>query len=1057
MRRTQIFKPIWLLFLLCFIPLHTFSQALSVKGVVTSVTGEVLPGVNIIEVGTSNGTITDINGNFVINASPKAVLKITYIGYQTQMVNVSNAKNLRIQLKDDTKVLNDVVVTALGIKREKKALGYAVDNVGGESLVKAKSTNVINSLAGSVAGLIVNQTASGPSGSTSVLLRGNTSLAGNNQPLYVIDGQPMDNTNFNSAGQFGGYDLGDGISSISADDIENISILKGPAAAALYGSRASNGVIMITTKRADQKESFGVEFNSTTTIDKQLSKFGDMQNIYGQGTGGQINGGADATKDKGTVNTSWGPRYDSKLYITSFDGVRRPYTLINNNIADFFQTGITSNNTLAINTSKGTTGIRFSYNDMRNRDITPNSNMSRNSFTIRTNTKLLKKIDIDTKVNYIHENVLNRPALSDSRGTLGKNLMSLAGNIDQQWLKNNNVDAQGNYVDWNNNDVWHLNPYWVAYEKKNTSKKDRLIASASANYTVTDGLNFKVSGGTDINYFRFDDFTPATDPEWPTGHWKTDDYQNKTYNVEALLNYNKTWNSIYSLNANLGGSIFSVNNLTTSIEGTDMKARDVKDINGFNTKTVVDYPYKKEIQSLYATANFGYRSLAYLDASLRVDRSSTLPKNNNTYFYPSVSGSLILSELFKMDKNIFPFVKLRASYAQVGSDTDPYKLDMYYMLANKAIDGFPMGGTSQSIVPNKNLKPTRTNSWEMGGEFKFIENRLGLDVTYYTQSSIDQIMNINTSLTSGYNGVVINAGNIQNKGFEISLNAVPVQLKDFRWDVRVNFARNISKVNKLTDDVTNYDLTQARWLSVAVSATTGQSYGIIRGYDFKRNDNGDILIDKNTGLPQHTSALAKIGNSQWDWSGGLTSSFKYKNVSLSVLFDIKWGADLFSMTAGSTYVSGKNIATVEGRDAWYASEEQRIRAGVSQSAWTPTGGYLAKGVIDNGDGTFSPNARYVDPQAYWNEVGANVSSAFIYDNSYIKIREINLTYSLPQTWLHGFIKEAAFSLVARNPFILYSKVPNIDPESGYNTSGSGLEYGSLPSRRNIGLNVSVKF
>lgn len=1052
-----MFKPIWLLFFLCFIPLQTFSQATSIKGNVKDASGEVLMGVSIMEVGTTNGTITDINGNFAINASTKGALKISYIGYQAQTIKVAGVKNLQINLKEDEKHLDEVVVTALGIKREKKALGYAVDNVGGESLVKAKSTNVINSLAGSVAGLVVNQTASGPSGSTSVLLRGNTSLSGNNQPLYVIDGQPMDNTNFNSAGQFGGYDLGDGISSISADDIENISVLKGPAAAALYGSRASNGVIMITTKRADQKESLSVEFNSTTTVDKQLSKFGDVQNIYGQGNGGKINGSTDATKDKGTVNQSWGPKYDSKLNITTFDGIRRPYTLVNNNVSDFFRTGITSTNTLAINTSKGTTGVRFSYTDMRNRDITPNSNMSRNTFTIRTNTKILKKIDIDTKVNFIHEDVLNRPSLSDSRGTLGTNLMSLAGNIDQQWLKNNYVNAQGDYIDWNNNDVWHLNPYWVSYERKNTSKKNRIIASASANYNIAKGISFKVSGGTDMNYFKFDDYAPVTDPEWPNGHWKTDDYQNKTYNVEALLNYSKTWNSIYSLNANLGGSMFSVNNLTTSIEGTDMKARDVKDINGFNTKTVVDYPYKKEIQSLYATANFGYKSFAYIDASLRVDRSSTLPKDNNTYFYPSVSGTVILSDLFKMDKDIFPFAKVRGSYAQVGSDTDPYKLDMYYQLATKSIDGFPMGGTSQNIVPNKTLKPTRTNSWEVGGEFKFIKNRLGLDVTYYTQSSVDQIMNVNTSLTSGYNGVVINAGNIQNRGYEISLYAVPVQFKDFKWDVRANFARNISKVNKLTDDVKTYDMTQARWLSVAVSASTGESYGIIRGYDFKRNDNGDILIDKNTGLPQHTATLAKIGNSQWDWSGGLNTSFSYKNLSLSVLFDVKWGADLFSMTARTTYMNGKNEKTVEGRDAWYASEEQRIRAGASTSAWVPTGGYLAKGVIDNGDGTFSPNKRYVDPQAYWNEVGNNVSSAFIYDNSYIKIREINFTYSLPKSWIKGFATDASLSLVARNPFLLYSNVPNIDPESGYNISGSGLEYGSLPSRRNIGVNISVKF
>lgn len=402
-------------------------QGAKISGVITDSEGPII-GASVVEKGTSNGTITDLDGRFSLDVKPGAILVVSYVGYASQEVKATTG-TMRITLKEDNQVLDEVVVTALGIKRERKALGYGVAEVKGESLTKAKETNVINSMAGRVPGLVVSQTASGPSGSTRVILRGSTEMTGNNQPLYVIDGVPLDNTNYGSAGTYGGYDLGDGISSINPDDIENISVLKGPAASALYGSRASHGVILITTKKADGKEKFSVEYNGTLTIDTQLSKWNDIQQIYGMGSNGTYS--IDAISN---TNTSWGPKADGNNMLTYFDGVSRPYLIIPDNTSGFFRTGLTATNTAVISASHGKTGVRFSYTDMRNKDIVPKTHMSRNNFSLRANTSL-SKVDLDFSVNYTREDVKNRPAMGDSKANIGKNLMTLATTYDQAWLK----------------------------------------------------------------------------------------------------------------------------------------------------------------------------------------------------------------------------------------------------------------------------------------------------------------------------------------------------------------------------------------------------------------------------------------------------------------------------------------------------------------------------------------------------------------------------------------------------------------------------------------------
>jgi len=1026
----------------------TPSQKIKVTGVVEDAEGPVI-GASVIEKGTSNGTVTDLDGNFTLMVSPNATLKISYVGSDPVEVKATEAP-MKITLEQSSQMLSEVVVTALGIKRDRKALGYGLDEVKGDAFEKAKETNVINSMAGRVAGLVVNQTAGGPSGSTRVILRGSTEMTGNNQPLYVVDGVPLDNTNFGSAGTSGGYDLGDGISSINPDDIESMSVLKGPAASALYGSRASHGVILITTKKAG-KEKYSVEYNGTLTFDKQLSKWNNVQQIYGMGSNGTYS--IDAVSN---TNKSWGPKADGSNVLRYFDGVERPYLIIPDNTSGFFRTGLTANNTVTVSSNSGNTGIRFTLTDMRNKDIVPKTHMSRDIFNLRANTSM-GKVDLDFTVNYTHENVKNRPALGDSKSNVGKNLMTLATTYDQRWLRTYQ-DANGEYSNWNGMDPYNINPYWDVYKNSNDSKKDLFRLHASAIYNVTSHLKIKGTAGAELNWFNFNDFKAPTTPGYESGYLQQSQFKNQMYNFELIATYNNRWGD-FDFTGTAGGNIYKVDNRTNITTAQEMQIRDVVALMSFNETSLQENSYRKQINSLFAAANLGWKNLLYLDATIRGDKSSTLPTGNNTYIYPSVSGSFVFSELIKRG-DILPYGKVRLSFAQVGSDTDPYQLGLVYTKSKFTYPGYTIGFIDNTTIPNKNLKPTRTNSFEVGFETKFLNNRIGLDFTYYNQISKDQIMGMASSWATGYPYRLINAGEIQNQGIEIALNTRPIIIGDFSWDLGINFSKNNNKVRKLVDGMDMFELEKASWLDVQVAAKVGENFGSIVGPDFQRNENGDILIDPATGLPMYDKSNHVLGNASWDWTGGLSTTFHYKNFGLTALFDVKVGADLYSMSARAAHESGKSLATLAGREEWYKSEEERQAAGIAKGAstWTPTGGFVAPGVIDNGDGTYRPNDIKVNPEDYWMSVCRNAPSMFIYDNSYIKCREITLTYQFPKKWLGKVVQDMSISFVTRNPFIVWKNIPDIDPDSNYNnTTGMGLEYGSLPSRKSYGFNLYVKF
>ena len=1048
----------------CVVPAHSAEatgtgsavqqDGIKVTGTVADAIGGVA-GASVMIDGTSTGTITDLDGRYTIDTKTGDVLVFSCIGYKTVKVIVTTQAVINVTLEEDTTLLEEVVVTALGVKRDRKALGYGVAEVKGDELTTAKETNVVNSLAGKVAGLVVQQTAGGASGSTRVMLRGNTEMTGNNQPLYVVDGVPLDNTNFGSAGQAGGYDLGDGISAINPDDIETMTVLKGPAASALYGSRASHGVILITTKKADE-DKFSLEYNGSYTFESQLARWDNVQLIYGQGTKGEYSKDATAL-----TNSSWGPKADINE-MTYFDGVTRPTLIYPNNASDFFRTGFTAQNSLIFSTNTGKSGIRVSLTDMRNLDILPNSGMSRDNVNLRANTSV-GKVDMDFNVTYTREDVKNRPALGDSQSNVGKNLMTIANSFDQSWLKNYQT-ATGDYANWNGNDQYNKNPYWDLYKNSNKSAKDVFRLTGKLVWNINSHLKIQGTVGSDMNNMEFSDYVARTTPGKAAGQLQNSIFRNRTVNAELLVLYNNEWGN-FDFSATAGGNIFNVNNHTTVTTGTTQLMDDIVAIMNYEEQNTQESSYCKQINSLFASASLGYKRTYYLEATVRGDQSSTLPVNNNIYVYPSVSASLVFSN-FVEKKNILSFGKIRASYAIVGSDTDPYMLSLNYANGKYSYPGYTIGMINGNIQPNMNLRPTMTSSVEAGLEMKFFNNRLGVDFTYYWQNSKDQIIRLASSSASGYDKRLVNAGQIRNSGVELAINARAVQAGDFAWDLGLNFSKNNNKVIDLVDGMDFFELEKAAWCNVSVGAQKGENFGSIVGPGFLRDEKNRIIVDPETGMPYIDNTTKVLGNASWDWTGGFYTTFSYKGFRLSAAFDVKVGADLYSMSMRSAYNCGKAMETVAGREEWYTSEEQRKAAGWNQKDWINSGhasGYVVEGVYGTKDadgnivGTEVVNTIPVDPEKYWQMAAEKDPVQFIYDNSYIKCRELTFSYSFPSKWLGKAVKGLNLSFVARNPFIVWKNIPNIDPDSAYNTSGMGLEYGSLPSRRSFGFNIKLNF
>lgn len=1044
------------LILLCF-GVSCLAQVQNrITGRVTSATdGEPLVGVGVVQVNTKTGTTTDANGQFAIRIEIPCELQFSYIGFKPRIIKITSAKSLDIQLAEDSKNLNEVVVTALGMSREAKALGYAITEVQGDEIAKTRPTNAMGALSGKIPGVDISSTIAGPSGSTRVVIRGNGELNGNNQPLYVVDGVPMDNSQLGGAGMWGGYDMGDGVSAINPDDIDNISVLKGASAAALYGSRASNGVVLITTKSA-KKKGLGISFSSSVDFVNQLSEFDDYQRVYGYGRNGEL----PITKDvgRGVSQSAWGAKIDGKLQGYIFDGSTKPYSNVKNNISSFFRTGSTLTNSLSLTAAGEKANLLFSVSDMRNWDIVPSSDMSRTSFMIKGSAKLLDKLDIEGRANYIHESVDNRPALSDSPNNIGLSLIGLAPNFDQHWLANYE-DEYGKYRDWNGGNIYRINPYWSINNMSNNSKKDRVMGYMLLRYHIIDGLTLQGRAGTDFYKFRMTEFQGINTPTAPQGAMAETSTDVQETNLEAILRYDTKLNDVIDLGAFVGGNLMFFNSETFNNSGNDQIIPGMESIGNYVTHSLNYYKGRKQVRSVYGAINFAYKDFLYIDATIRNDWSSTLAKGRNSYLYPSISGSFIFTNLIPKN-NILSFGKLRASWAEVGGDTDPYRLSLNYGVKPYTFNGKPLGEISSTGVPNHDLKPTRTYSYELGTQLKFFNNRVNLDFTYYHQSTQDQIMDLPISTTTGFTQATVNSGEIINQGIELGLNGTIIETPDLKWDAFINFAKNSNKVKSLHPELTAYPLAEARWAGAMIEAIEGKAYGVIVGKKMARTEDGQVIFDRS-GYPVVGDKLEVLGNGVYDWTSGIGTSFTWKGLSLSVLFDVKWGADVYSMSAMMSHLNGTSEETLEGRDSWYYSEELRKQANLTINDWTPTGGFIGKGVVNVGtpeNPVYEPNKTPVDPQKYWAYFeSANTPEPFIYDASFVKLRELSLSYQLPDSWLLGTpLKSVVFSLYGRNLWTIYSDIPNVDPESNYsNSNGQGFEYGSLPSRRNFGFSVKL--
>lgn len=1054
-----LIKQLMFITLMLFTSIPIFSQSVLVKGFVKDVQREPIIGATVKEKGnTGVGTITDTDGTFSMNVSnANATLIITSIGMNPVEVALKGKTQIDVFMEEDNILLKDVVVTALGIKRQTKALGYAVTEVDGSEVTAGKESNMMSALSGKVAGVDISTTTAGPSGSTRVIIRGNSQLTGSNMPLYVIDGIPMDNTQLGSAGMWGGYDMGDGLSSVSPEDIESISVLKGASASALYGSRASNGVVLITTKSAKKDSGLGIDVSLSVNGVVLGSAFDDYQREYGQGREGRL------TTQESDARTSsqmaWGAKLDPTLTVPIYNGQIKPYSNVNNNILSFFRTGVTTTNSIALSKGNADNDFRFSLSDMRNWDIVPKSDMSRTTFMLKGGAKLSNKIRVEARANYTHEKVNNRPALSDSPNNIGNAIIGLAPNFDQKWLADGYKDEFGRYNQWNGNE-YRLNPYWIINEMTNESVKDRVMGNAQISYDILPNLTIQAKAGTDFYKFRATEYTPMTTPRVLGGEMIERTVNVFENNFEAMLRYHQRFNDIWDFSAFIGGNIMQYENESFVNTGMGQVDKNAHSILNYENYILEKYLYRKQVNSVYGSVNLGYKDYAFLDFTLRNDVSSSLAKANRSYMYPSVSGSFVFSSFFDLEQGALSFGKIRASWAKVGGDTDPYKLHLLYGLRDFTFQGKPLGEIASSSIPSLNLKPTSTYSYEFGFDVRFFKDRIGLDFGYYHQSTKDQILNMPISKASGYGYATINAGEIVNKGIEVSLNAIPVQTRDFSWTTTVNLARNINKVVELHPEAKNLELAEARWAQASIYAMEGEAYGVIVGKKFQRDPNGNVIFED--GLPTYDSQLSVLGNGNYDFTIGFANKFSYKNFNLSVLLDMKWGADVYSMSAMQAHTNGTSKNTLEGRKEWYESEELRISQNIESGDWTPTGGFIGKGVKNIGTAEnpeYVTNDVPVNPQIYYDKVYQNTPEPYIYDASYIKLRELTFSYNVPAKFLaKSFIREMSVSAYGRNLWLIHSKLKNIDPESSYNNgNGQGFEYGSLPTRRTFGLGINLKF
>jgi len=1077
------------------------THAQRISGIVTDAeTNELLPGATITVSKSARGTVTDGDGKFSIEARTGETLNISLVGYTSQSIAVSEGGDLRIALVPDNK-LQEVIVTALGISREKKSLGYSAQELKGEEMTKARETNIVNSLSGKIAGVTVVGNPSGIGSSSRITIRGERSLNINrNQPLFVVDGVPISNEQRGSSGSsYQDADYGNGAGFVNPDDVESITVLKGASAAALYGSRANNGVILITTKTGKGTKGIGVSVNSTLTFENVL-RLPDYQNVYGQGLGGLFefkdgNGGGIADG----VDESWGPKMEGQL-INQYDsptsnGFRggdvgnlftsigpvnldaqldargsinaTPWVARPNNVRDFFETGVTQTHNVALTGSNSNGDFRLSYTWLDQVGTVPNTDLKRNTLSFAGGYNLSPKLRVRTAINYLTNKSDNRPNLS--YGT--ENIMYLFNcwlgrQVDLSSMRDYWMAGREGLNQFNSNYNYHDNPYFNLYENTNSQDINRVYGNVSLTYDLSKELSLMLRSGTDAsNEFRARRRAYSTQ-RFQRGSYREERLGFTELNTDFLLNWKKPINQNLDLNLGFGGNAMRQVGRFSDVIAPELAVPGIYTLSNSRValQNLTNTPFtEKRINSLYATGQLGFKNYLFLDVSARNDWSSTLPSDSRSYLYYAANASAVLTDALKINSDVLTFAKVRFGVAQVGNDTDPYQLATIFN-AQQPVLGSP-SYSETSVLVNNNLKPEISTSIETGVDLRFFHNRLGLDFTYYNTQSKNQILPIPLSNTTGYSARIINAGLIQNQGIEVTLNINPIRKRDFTWDIALNFSRNRSEVKELFTDpvsgqkVTNYVLA-SRYVTVEarVGEQMGNMYGI--GYARVSSDPNDPFYDptgqfvgqvvyNSQGKPERTTSRVLLGNYNPDWLGGIGNTFTYKGLSLGVLFDVRIGGEVYSHTQTVGREGGQISETLEGRANGYDLS-------------LPENGVIGEGVVKNADGTFSPNTVKLSAREWHTSytLGRSLIEGVIYDASFTKLREVRFGYTLPNKFLgKSGLRDLNITLVGRN-LALWTKVPHIDPETSSTSGGTiipGVESVALPSNRSWGVNLGFRF
>jgi len=1061
----------------------TFAQERTVSGTVSDNAGLPLPGVSVLIKGTRSGIQTDFDGKFSIKATPTQILIFSYIGMKTQEV-AATLTTVNVKLKDEANELDAVVVTALGIKREKKSLGYSSQQVTAEQVSTVPTGNFVNNLSGKVAGLtITNGTNFG--GSTNVVLRGFKSLLGDNQALFVVDGVPILNSNINSGDQKsgrGGLDFGNAASDINPNNIAEINVLKGAAATALYGSRAQNGAIIITTKKGRAGNDLAVEFSSSytrSTIDK--STFAKYQTEYGQGYFGQVFSSFQGQPRARTGDdASYGPRYDGSL-VFQYDafvpgsatfGQATPWVIAQNTPESFFETATSTINNISLSGGSEKASYRLTYANTKSDDILPNALLSKNNFNAAASYKFNDKLSSIFNATYVNQNTRNRNATG-----YNGNVMS---NFRQWWATNVDIKEQKQFYDlgqqnytWNQRSATRIeplfwdNPYFQRNQNYNTDTRERFAANASITYDVSKELSFLGRVGTDGFTLRTEDRLAvgsypniigsnsnlANLPAQPSGY-ALDIYTFSEQNYDFLATYKKDLAEELNLNVTVGTN-YNVQNRFLNQQSTSGGLfipglyTISNSISAPALPRIVDV--KKQILGLFTQATLGYKGTYYLEGSVRRDQSSALPVENNTYWYSAISGSVVFSNWLK-DVEFINFGKLRAAYAQVGSDTDPNQLlNTYNSLTPFQTPVYAFNTNAK----NPNLKPQQLDNIEFGLNMQFAQNRVGFDVAYFENKAFDQILPLPVSTATGAAFTTVNAGTLTTKGFEVSLNFTPIKTENFLWDLNINWANPNTKVTELAPGIENININSLQG-GISINAPLNRDYGSIWGTTYVLDDSGNRIIGDNGGYVVSTTTDNQLGTYQADWSGGINNKFTYKNLSFSFLIDIKKGGSIFSLDQYYGYGTGIYANSVGTNDL----------GNPVRNTLADGGGELLQGVManptytpTNGQPLYVTNTTRLDRSESSQVLGTDPPAvAFVYDAGFVKLREVVLTYSLPSSILGKSIKGASFSVIGNNLWIIDKSLPYADPEAGLSSGNTqGYQSGPMPTTRNISFNVKVNF